>query len=141
MRLTQHDLTIAMWRVLVALSDNGAQRQVDLAGLTSIDVSTLSRLVSRLIAMGLVTRLRSAQSNREVVVRLTAQGETLVGAADPGRARAGETRDRRTAEGRARRGEGRAAADLCEFGRWGEAAVARALRSSPAAERGEAGGA
>ncbi len=76
--LEQHGLTIAMWRVLAALSDNGAQRQVDLAGLTSIDVSTLSRLVSRLIAMGLVTRLRSASSNREVVVRLTAQGETLV---------------------------------------------------------------
>ena len=76
--LAQHDLTIAMWRVLVALSDNGAQRQIDLAGLTSIDVSTLSRLVSRLIAMGLVTRVRSDRSSREVVVRLTAQGETLV---------------------------------------------------------------
>ena len=76
--LGQHGLTIAMWRVLAALSDNGAQRQVDLAGLTSIDVSTLSRLVSRLIAMGLVTRLRSAKSSREVVVRLTAPGETLV---------------------------------------------------------------
>jgi DNA-binding MarR family transcriptional regulator len=76
--LAQHDLTIAMWRVLVALSDNGAQRQIDLAGLTSIDVSTLSRLVSRLIAMGLVTRVRSDRSSREVAVRLTAQGETLV---------------------------------------------------------------
>src|ERR1044072_1194878 len=76
--LEQHDLPIAMWRVLAALSDNGAQRQVDLAGLTSIDVSTLSRLVSRLIAMGLVTRLRSAKSSREVVVRLTAQGDALV---------------------------------------------------------------
>ena len=76
--LSRHGLTIARWRVLAALSDDGAQRQVDLGGLTSIDVSTLSRLVSRLIAMGLVTRLRSARSNREVVVRLTAQGETLV---------------------------------------------------------------
>jgi len=77
--LDTHGLTIAMWRVLAALSDNGAQRQVDIAGMTSIDVSTLSRLVSRLIAMGLVTRLRSVRSNREVMVRLTAQGETLVG--------------------------------------------------------------
>lgn len=76
--LAQHDLTIAMWRVLVALSDNGAQRQIDLADLTSIDVSTLSRLVSRLIATGLVTRVRSDRSSREVVVQLTAQGETLV---------------------------------------------------------------
>ena len=77
--LAEHGLSIAMWRVLVALADRGALRQVDLASLTSVDVSTLSRLVSRLIAMGLVTRLRSAQSNREVVVRLTAQAQTLVG--------------------------------------------------------------
>ena len=76
--LDAHGLTIAMWRVLAALSDNGAQRQVDLGGLTSIDASTLSRLVSRLITMGLVTRLRSAKSSREVVVRLTAQGDALV---------------------------------------------------------------
>jgi len=81
--LEEHGLTIAMWRVLVALSDRGVQRQVDIAGLTSIDVSTLSRLVSRLIAMGLVTRLRSAKSSREVVVRLTAQGEALVGTLIP----------------------------------------------------------
>ena len=33
--------------------------------------------------MGLVTRLRSAKSNREVVVRLTAQGEALVGTLIP----------------------------------------------------------
>ena len=115
--LEQHGLTIAMWRVLAALSDNGAQRQVDLAGLTSIDVSTLSRLVSRLIAMGLVTRLRSAKSSREVVVRLTAPGETLVARLIPVARALEKTRDRRAAAGRARRREGRAAKDLCEFGR------------------------
>ena len=76
--LEEHGLTIAMWRVLVALSDRGVQRQVDIAGLTSIDVSTLSRLVSRLIAMGLVTRLRSAKSSREVVVELSPKGRALV---------------------------------------------------------------
>src|ERR1044072_7398262 len=36
--LEQHDLTIAMWRVLAALSDNGAQRQGALAGLASLGV-------------------------------------------------------------------------------------------------------
>lgn len=81
--LDVHGLTIAMWRVLAALSDNGALRQVDISGLTSIDVSTLSRLVSRLIAMGLVSRLRSTSSNREVVVRLTAQGDALIAALIP----------------------------------------------------------
>jgi arylformamidase len=76
--LKAHGLTIDMWRVLAALSSNGGQRQVDLSGLTSIDVSTMSRLVSRLVRMGLVTRSRSQTSNREVVVALSAKGRTLV---------------------------------------------------------------
>ena len=76
--LEAHGLSIAMWRVLVALSDLGPQRQVDLASLTSVEVSTLSRLVSRLIQMGLVTRARSAQSNREVVIALTAKAEAMM---------------------------------------------------------------
>ena len=59
-----------MWRVLAALSNNGEQRQVDLVDMTSIDASTMSRLVSRLVRIGLVTRSRSANSSREVVVAL-----------------------------------------------------------------------
>jgi len=77
--LAARHLTIDMWRVLVALSNNGGQRQIDLAGLTSIDTSTLSRLVTRLVRRGLVTRIRSERSSREVLVRLTANGKALVG--------------------------------------------------------------
>jgi DNA-binding MarR family transcriptional regulator len=76
--LDRRCLTIAMWRVLAALSNNGGQRQIDLAGFTSIDVSTLSRLVTRLIRMGLVSRTRSASNSREVVVELTAKGRAMV---------------------------------------------------------------
>ena len=76
--LKQHGLTIDMWRVLAALSSNGGQRQVDLADLTSIDASTLSRLVSRLVRLDLVTRSRSETSNREVVVALSAKGRALM---------------------------------------------------------------
>ena len=76
--LKDNGLSIDMWRVLAALSNNGAQRQVDLSGMTSIDVSTMSRLVSRLVHAGLVTRSRSEKSNREVVVALSPKGRTLV---------------------------------------------------------------
>jgi DNA-binding MarR family transcriptional regulator len=76
--LKQHDLSIDMWRVLAALTNNGGQRQVDLAGMTSIDASTMSRLVSRLVRAGLVTRSRSAKSSREVVVALSPKGRALV---------------------------------------------------------------
>ena len=76
-------LSIAMWRVLAVLSTDGGRRQIDLAAKTSIDVSTLSRVVTRLVKMGLVTRIRSATNSREVVVRLTAKGVAVLAEAIP----------------------------------------------------------
>ena len=76
--LAPHGLSIAMWRVLAALASAGEQRQIDLADLTSIDSSTLSRLVSRLVHLGIVTRTRSTSSNREVAVKLSAKGNVLM---------------------------------------------------------------
>jgi MarR family transcriptional regulator, organic hydroperoxide resistance regulator len=75
--LAPHRLSIAMWRVMAALAANGSQRQIDLADLTSIEASTMSRLVSRLVRMGLLTRSRSANSNREVTVGLSGKGAAL----------------------------------------------------------------
>jgi len=76
--LAAHGLSIAMWRVLAALAAQGSLRQIDLAGFTSIETSTLSRLVSRLVRAGLVTRGRSAHSDREVAIKLSGKGNTLV---------------------------------------------------------------
>ena len=81
--LNRHDLSIAMWRVLAALSANGEQRQIDLAAMTSIDVSTLSRLVTRLVRRGLATRRRSKSNSREVLVELSPKGRALVGTLIP----------------------------------------------------------
>lgn len=81
--LAEHGLSIGMWRVLAALSENGVQRQIDLAIATSIDASTLSRLVTRLVRMRLVTRRRSRTSNREVLVQLTSQGTMALDALIP----------------------------------------------------------
>src|SRR6202790_4092354 len=77
--LARHGLSIAEWRVLAVLASNGGQRQIDLADLTSIEASTLSRLVSRLIRMGVGTRTRAANRNREGAVKLSAKGTALVG--------------------------------------------------------------
>ncbi len=71
-------LSLAMWRVLAALSNNGEQRQIDLVDMTSIDASTMSRLVTRLVRAGLVTRARSKTSSREVVVGLSPRGRAQV---------------------------------------------------------------
>lgn len=71
-------MTVPMWRVLAALYEQGAQRQIDLARLTFIDPSTISRIVSALKRRGLVSRRRSATSNREVAIELTVKGAEVV---------------------------------------------------------------
>jgi len=76
--LAEHHLSIDMWRVLAVLSYRGTQRQIDLVTMTSVEASTMSRLVTRLVRMGLVSRRRSATSSREVVIELTAKGSALV---------------------------------------------------------------
>ena len=76
--LAKAHLSIASWRVLAVLATNGALRQTDLAEMTSIEVSTLSRLITRLVHDGLVRRTRSKQDSREVAVALTAKGRTLL---------------------------------------------------------------
>jgi len=81
--LTGMQLTICTWRLLLAMSNHDGTRQVDLAALTSIEVSTVSRLVTRLVQRGLASRARSARSNREVLVSLTPKGKALVGSLVP----------------------------------------------------------
>jgi len=76
--LAPYHLSIAMWRVVAALASKGSLRQIDLADLTSVEVSTLSRIVTRLVRMGVVSRTRSASSTREVIVKLTAKGNAQV---------------------------------------------------------------
>ena len=76
--LDRYHLSIAMWRVLLVLAPDEDLRQIDISARTSIDVSTLSRLVARLVRMSLVTRQRSAASSREVVVALAPKGRALV---------------------------------------------------------------
>ena len=76
--LARHDLSIAMWRVLLNLWDAGTHRQVDLSAGTSIEVSTLSRLIGRLERRKLVARARAKSSNREVTIALTPKGRDLV---------------------------------------------------------------
>lgn len=76
--LKRHHLTIPLWRVLSVLAHKGELRQVDLAGATSLDPPTISRLISYAVRRGLVTRTRSDTSNREVSVRLTKSGKDMV---------------------------------------------------------------
>ncbi|HJS33281.1 MAG TPA: MarR family transcriptional regulator [Alphaproteobacteria bacterium] len=72
--LARFGVTLQEWRVLAALAQNDGQRLSDLATLTSIDVSTLSRLVQRMRRKGLVARARANGDGRAVRLTLTEAG-------------------------------------------------------------------
>jgi DNA-binding MarR family transcriptional regulator len=65
--LREYDITLQMWRVLAALNHEDGQRIGALAGATSIDVSTLSRLIGSMQRKGLVTRQRGSGGDARVV--------------------------------------------------------------------------
>jgi MarR family transcriptional regulator, organic hydroperoxide resistance regulator len=76
--LKRRHLSIPLWRMMSVLAYRSEMRQVDLAGATSLDPPTISRLVSHAARRGLVTRTRSDTSNREVSVRITKAGKEMV---------------------------------------------------------------
>jgi MarR family transcriptional regulator, organic hydroperoxide resistance regulator len=77
-RLVTADLTLSMYRVLAALWEKGDQRLGDLAEVTSVELSTLSRMVGKLARRGLVYRGRPESNGRTVRIELTASGKRLV---------------------------------------------------------------
>ncbi len=81
--LRRHGVLLQEWRVLAALAAHGPQRLSDLAALTSIDLSTLSRLVGRMSRGRLVERGRMNGDRREVQVKLTAKGRSTTRAIIP----------------------------------------------------------
>ena len=57
-RIAGYGVTLPMYRVMAALWETGDQRLGDLAVMTTIEISTLSRLVGEMKRRGLVTRAR-----------------------------------------------------------------------------------
>jgi DNA-binding MarR family transcriptional regulator len=75
-----HGITLQMWRVLAALDHADGQRISDLAALTSIDVSTLSRILDQMQDKELVERRRGKGGDARVVtVHETEAGHVLTG--------------------------------------------------------------
>ena len=77
-RIAGHGVTLPMYRVMAALWERGDQRLGDLAAMTSIEISTLSRLIGTMKRKGLVSRKRLEDNARTVAINLTAKGKTLV---------------------------------------------------------------
>ena len=76
--LARDGLTLPMYRVLAALAEQGTpQRLGELAVLTSVEASTLSRLLNTMQRMGLVTRERPETNQRSLAVDLAPRGVEL----------------------------------------------------------------
>lgn len=76
--LREHELTVPMFRVLATVDQNGAQRLSDLAEKTSIEMSTLSRLIGTMSKRGLVSRTRLEDNARTVSITLTPKSTELI---------------------------------------------------------------
>jgi DNA-binding MarR family transcriptional regulator len=77
-RIAGFGVTLPMYRVMAALWETGDQRLGDLAAVTSIEISTLSRLVGEMKRRGLVSRSRLKDNGRTVAINLTPKGRSLV---------------------------------------------------------------
>ena len=70
-------ISLQAWRVLAALREKDGRRMGDLSTTTSIEVSTLTRLVDNMEENGLVARRRDANDTRAVLLHVTAAGRRL----------------------------------------------------------------
>src|SRR6476620_1333831 len=77
-RLERYGLSLPMYRVMAALWQRGGQSLGDLSEMTTVEISTLSRLVGVMQRKGLLSRTRPDSNARTVEINLTARGRTLV---------------------------------------------------------------
>jgi len=70
-------VSLPMWRVMAVLWESGDQRLGDIAERTSIDISTLSRLLLTLQRKQFIVRRRSGSDGRALSVSLTQKGHAM----------------------------------------------------------------
>ena len=73
-RLATYDLTLHMYRVLAALSEKPGQKLSELSAMTTVELSTMSRLIGTMVTRGLVSRRRPEGNERAVQIDLTDRG-------------------------------------------------------------------
>jgi DNA-binding MarR family transcriptional regulator len=71
-------VTLPQFRLLVVLQTRGPLKHADLAEHLGVTPSTASRMVDRLVSVGMVVRHHSPVSRREIVLDLTREGARIV---------------------------------------------------------------
>lgn len=77
-RMAAHELTAAQWLPLWKLELGSARTAQELARQMGVDAGSMTRLLDRLEAKGLIERLRSRSDRRVVNLALTAAGKAVV---------------------------------------------------------------
>ena len=76
-RMVDLGLTDAQWKPLLLLQQGGCTTAVDLSRIACHDAGSVTRLLDRLEAKGLVQRVRSAEDRRVVNLELTEEGKKI----------------------------------------------------------------
>lgn len=77
-RVERHGVSVAQWVVLRTLYDQDNISLVEAAKLVGVDKSSLSRMMERLVAKKLVTRMDSKDDGRAMRLTLSPAGRKLV---------------------------------------------------------------
>jgi len=72
------DLTYNQYKTLLTIADRGECSLGDLARELEVAMSSASQMVDRLVGEGLIERRQDAANRRQVVIRLTPEGRTLI---------------------------------------------------------------
>ena len=76
-RIEAYGITLQMYRVLAALVELPDQKLSEISAVTSIELSTMSRLIGNMATKGLVTRVRLPHDERTVRINPTETGAAL----------------------------------------------------------------
>ncbi len=72
------DLTYNQYKTLLTIADRGECTLGDLGRELDVAMSSASQMVDRLVGQGVVSREQDAGNRRQVVIRLTPEGERLL---------------------------------------------------------------
>ncbi len=76
--LAPHDITLAQWGALLAISAKGSATPSDVAATVGIDRGAATRLIARMEEKGLVERRQSDRDGRSVVLTLTVRARDMM---------------------------------------------------------------
>lgn len=72
------DLTYNQYKTLLTVADRGECTLGDLARELEVAMSSASQMIDRLVGQGMVHREQDAENRRQVIIRLTPEGRSVV---------------------------------------------------------------